>query len=133
MVISVGYRVKSQRGIQFRLWASKIIKEYMKKGFVLDDNRLKELGGGGYFKELLERIRDIRASEKVFYRQVLEIYATSIDYDPKRIFLLIFLKKYKTRYIMRFTVKQRLKQFIIERTPKKSLWDLLHLSEIIRL
>lgn len=133
MVISVGYRVKSQRGIQFRLWASKIIKEYMKKGFVLDDNRLKELGGGGYFKELLERIRDIRASEKVFYRQVLEIYATSIDYDPKADISIDFLKKYKTRYIMRFTVKQRLKQFIIERTPKKSLWDLLHLSEIIRL
>lgn len=133
MVISVGYRVKSQRGIQFRLWASKIIKEYMKKGFVLDDNRLKELGGGGYFKELLERIRDIRASEKVFYRQVLEIYATSIDYDPKSDISIDFLKKYKTRYIMRFTVKQRLKQFIIERTPKKSLWDLLHLSEIIRL
>lgn len=133
MVISVGYRVKSQRGIQFRLWASKIIKEYMKKGFVLDDNRLKELGGGGYFKELLERIRDIRASEKVFYRQVLEIYATSIDYDPKSDISIDFFKKYKTRYIMRFTVKQRLKQFIIERTPKKSLWDLLHLSEIIRL
>lgn len=105
----------------------------MKKGFVLDDNRLKELGGGGYFKELLERIRDIRASEKVFYRQVLEIYATSIDYDPKSDISIDFLKKYKTRYIMRFTVKQRLKQFIIERTPKKSLWDLLHLSEIIRL
>lgn len=133
VVISVGYRVKSQRGIQFRLWASKIIKEYMKKGFVLDDNRLKELGGGGYFKELLERIRDIRASEKVFYRQVLEIYATSIDYDPKSDISIDSSKKYKTRYIMRFTVKQRLKQFIIERTPKKSLWDLLHLSEIIRL
>lgn len=95
MVISVGYRVKSQRGIQFRLWASKIIKEYMKKGFVLDDNRLKELGGGGYFKELLERIRDIRASEKVFYRQVLEIYATSIDYDPKADISIDFLKSTK--------------------------------------
>lgn len=72
VIISVGYRVKSQRGVQFRLWASNIIKEYLKKGFILDDERLKELGGGGYFKELLERIRDIRASEKVFYRQVLE-------------------------------------------------------------
>ncbi len=71
MVISVGYRVKSQRGVQFRLWASDIIKEYMRKGFAMDDARLKELGGGGYFKELLARIRDIRASEKVFYRQVL--------------------------------------------------------------
>ena len=82
VIISVGYRVKSKRGVQFRIWATNLIKEYMKKGFVLDDDRLKELGGGGYFKELLERIRDIRASEKVFYRQVLEIYATSIDYDP---------------------------------------------------
>lgn len=83
MIISVGYRVHSQRGVQFRIWASGILKEYMKKGFAMDDKRLKQLGGGGYFKELLERIRDIRTSEKVFYRQVLEIYATSIDYDPK--------------------------------------------------
>jgi hypothetical protein len=82
MIISVGYRVRSQRGVQFRIWASRILKEYMRKGFAMDDQRLKELGGGGYFKELLERIRDIRASEKVFYRQILEIYATSIDYDP---------------------------------------------------
>ena len=79
MIISVGYRVRSQRGVQFRIWASSILKEYMKKGFAMDDERLKNLGGGGYFKELLERIRDIRASEKVFYRQILEIYATSID------------------------------------------------------
>ena len=83
VIISVGYRVKSQRGVQFRIWATNILKEYIKKGFAMDDDRLKELGGGGYFKELLERIRDIRASEKVFYRQVLEIYATSIDYNPK--------------------------------------------------
>ncbi len=83
VIISVGYRVKSLRGAQFRIWAMDLINEYMRKGFVLDDDRLKNLGGCGYFKELLERIRDIRASEKVFYRQVLEIYATSIDYDPK--------------------------------------------------
>ena len=83
MIISVGYRVKSRRGVQFRIWAGGIIKEYMRKGFAMDDLRLKELGGGGYFHELMERIRDIRASEKVFYRQILEIYATSIDYDPK--------------------------------------------------
>ena len=82
VIISVGYRVKSQRGVQFRIWATNILKEYIKKGFAMDDDRLKELGGGGYFKELLERIRDIRASEKVFYRQVLEIYATSVDYNP---------------------------------------------------
>lgn len=76
VIISVGYRVKSKRGVQFRIWATNLIKEYMKKGFVLDDDRLKELGGGGYFKELLERIRDIRASEKVFYRQIEYFGAT---------------------------------------------------------
>lgn len=96
-IISVGYRVKSQRGIQFRLWASRIIKEYMKKGFAMDDNRLKSLGGGNYFKELLERIRDIRASEKVFYRQVLEIYATSIDYNPEAEESVIFFKKVQNK------------------------------------
>lgn len=73
VIISVGYRVKSLRGTQFRQWATKRLNEYIRKGFTLDDDRLKELGGGGYFKELLERIRDIRASEKVFYRQVLDI------------------------------------------------------------
>ena len=93
VIISVGYRVKSKRGTQFRIWATNILKEYMRKGFALDDERLKNLGGGGYFKELLERIRDIRASEKVFYRQVLEIYATSIDYDPKAEISILFFKK----------------------------------------
>ena len=97
MIISVGYRVRSQRGVQFRIWASTIIKEYMKKGFAIDDERLKKLGGGGYFKELLERIRDIRASEKVFYRQVLEIYATSIDYDPKAEESIEFFKKVQNK------------------------------------
>lgn len=82
VIISVGYRVKSLRGTQFRIWASSVLKEYMKKGFSLDDDRLKRLGGGNYFDELLARIRDIRSSEKVFWRKVLEIYATSIDYDP---------------------------------------------------
>ena len=97
MIISVGYRVKSQRGVQFRIWASGIIKEYMKKGFAMDDQRLKELGGGNYFRELLERIRDIRASEKVFYRQVLEIYATSIDYDPRAKISVEFFKKVQNK------------------------------------
>lgn len=97
VIISVGYRVKSKRGVQFRIWATNLIKEYMKKGFVLDDDRLKELGGGGYFKELLERIRDIRASEKVFYRQILEIYATSIDYDPTAEVSIQFFKKVKNK------------------------------------
>ena len=97
VIISVGYRVKSQRGVQFRIWATNILKEYIKKGFAMDDNRLKELGGGGYFKELLERIRDIRASEKVFYRQVLEIYATSIDYDPKAVVSVQFFKRVQNK------------------------------------
>ena len=82
VIISVGYRVKSLRGTQFRIWATNVLKEYMKKGFALNDDLLKQSGGGGYWKELLERIRDIRSSEKVFYRQILDIYATSIDYNP---------------------------------------------------
>lgn len=82
VIISVGYRVKSQRGVQFRIWATSVLKEYMKKGFALDDERLKGNGGGSYWKELLDRIRDIRSSEKVLYRQVLDLYATSVDYDP---------------------------------------------------
>lgn len=96
VIISVGYRVKSKRGTQFRIWATSILKEYMRKGFALDDERLKNLGGG-YFKELLERIRDIRSSEKVFYRQVLEIYATSIDYDPKAEISIRFFKKVQNK------------------------------------
>ena len=83
VIISVGYRVKSVRGTQFRIWATERLKEYLIKGFVLDDERLKGNGGGNYWKELLERIRDIRSSEKVMYRQVLDLYATSVDYDPR--------------------------------------------------
>ncbi len=97
VVISVGYRVKSKRGVQFRIWATNILKEYIKKGFAMDDDRLKELGGGGYFKELLERIRDIRASEKVFYRQVLEIYATSVDYNPNAAVSIQFFKRVQNK------------------------------------
>lgn len=83
VIISVGYRVSSHRGTQFRIWATGRLKEYLIKGFTLDDERLKRGGGGNYFNELLARIRDIRSSEKVFWRKVLDIYATSIDYDPK--------------------------------------------------
>ena len=81
MILAVGYRVRSPRGVQFRKYASTVLKEYLIKGFAMDDDRLKNFGGGNYFKELLERIRDIRSSEKVFYRQVLELFSTSIDYD----------------------------------------------------
>lgn len=83
VIISVGYRVKSLRGTQFRIWATQRLREYIVKGFTMDDERLKQVGGGGYFDELLARIRDIRSSEKVFYKKVLEIYATSVDYDPR--------------------------------------------------
>lgn len=82
VVISVGYRVKSLQGTQFRIWATARLREYLVKGFAMDDARLKALGGGGYWKELLERIRDIRSSEKMLYRQVLDLYATSVDYQP---------------------------------------------------
>jgi len=83
MILAIGYRVRSIRGVQFRNYASNVLKEYLIKGFAMDDERLKNLGGGNYFKELLDRIRDIRSSEKVFYRQVLDLFATSIDYDAK--------------------------------------------------
>ena len=97
VIISVGYRVKSLRGTQFRQWATKRLNEYIRKGFTMDDERLKNLGGGGYWKELLQRIRDIRASEKVFYRQVLDIYATSIDYNPKADISITFFKKVQNK------------------------------------
>ncbi len=97
VIISVGYRVKSLRGTQFRQWATKRLNEYIRKGFTMDDERLKNLGGGGYWKELLQRIRDIRTSEKVFYRQVLDIYATSIDYDPQADVSIEFFKKVQNK------------------------------------
>jgi len=97
VIISVGYRVKSLRGTQFRQWATKRLNEYIRKGFTMDDERLKNLGGGGYWKELLQRIRDIRASEKVFYRQILDIYSTSIDYDPKAEISIAFFKKVQNK------------------------------------
>lgn len=97
VIISVGYRVKSIRGTQFRQWATNRLNEYIRKGFTMDDERLKNLGGGSYWKELLQRIRDIRASEKVFYRQVLDIYATSIDYDSKAEVSIEFFKKVQNK------------------------------------
>ena len=92
MIISLGYRVKSMVATQFRRWATELLKEYLKKGYALDDKRLKELGGGNYWKELLDRIRDIRSSEKVMYRQVLDLYATSADYNPKSAESIAFFK-----------------------------------------
>ncbi|MGX7010054.1 toxin Fic [Lactococcus chungangensis CAU 28 = DSM 22330] len=92
LILSVGYRVKSKTATQFRIWATELIKEYLKKGFVMNDDRLKNLGGGNYWKELLTRIRDIRSSEKVMYRQVLDLYATAIDYDSKADASVLFFK-----------------------------------------
>lgn len=92
MIISLGYRVKSLIATQFRRWATERLKEYMIKGFTIDDERLKNLGGGNYWRELLERIRDIRSSEKVMYRQVLDLYATSVDYNPKSAESVAFFK-----------------------------------------
>jgi hypothetical protein len=100
MIISVGYRVKSHRGTQFRIWATERLREYIIKGFTMDDERLKSAGGGNYFDELLARVRDIRSSERVFWRKMLDIYATSIDYDPgeeasQRFFITIQRWKYR--------------------------------------
>lgn len=97
MIIALGYRVRSIIATRFRQWATERLKEYIVKGFTLDDERLKKLGGGSYWKELLERIRDIRASEKVLYRQILEIYATSIDYDPRAQVSQEFFKKVQNK------------------------------------
>lgn len=97
MIIALGYRVRSIIATRFRQWATQRLKEYITKGFTLDDERLKALGGGGYWKELLERIRDIRSTEKVLYRQVLEIYATSIDYDPRASVSQTFFQKVQNK------------------------------------
>jgi len=97
MIIALGYRINSKIATKFRIWATQRLKEYIVKGFTMDDERLKNLGGGNYWKELLHRIRDIRASEKVFYRQVLDIYATSIDYDPKADVSIEFFKKVQNK------------------------------------
>ena len=92
MIISLGYRVKSAIATRFRRWATERLKEYIVKGFTMDDERLKKLGGGNYWKELLDRIRDIRSSEKVMYRQVLDLYATSVDYNPRSAESIAFFK-----------------------------------------
>lgn len=102
VIISVGYRVKSLRGTQFRIWANSILKEYLIKGFAMNDDLLKSSGGGDYFKELLDRIRDIRSSERVFYRQILDIYVTSVDYDKNAETSILFFKTVQNK--MHFAV-----------------------------
>ena len=113
VILAVGYRVRSPRGIQFRLYASTILKEYLEKGFAMDDERLKEAGGGHYFKELLARVRDIRSSEKVFYRQVLDLFATSIDYD----------KCSKEAQIFFRTVQNKLHYAVHQHTAAELVYD----------
>lgn len=113
VILAIGYRVRSPRGIQFRLYASTILKEYLEKGFAMDDERLKEAGGGHYFKELLARVRDIRSSEKVFYRQVLDLFATSIDYD----------KRSKEAQIFFRTVQNKLHYAVHQHTAAELVYD----------
>ena len=113
VILAIGYRVRSPRGIQFRLYASTILKEYLEKGFAMDDERLKEVGGGHYFKELLARVRDIRSSEKVFYRQVLDLFATSIDYD----------KCSKEAQIFFRTVQNKLHYAVHQHTAAELVYD----------
>ena len=105
MILAIGYRVRSNIGINFRKWATETLKEYMIKGFAINDDILKQSGGGRYFKELLARIRDIRSSERVFWRQVLDIFATSLDYDPRSEISINFSKQFKINYIMQYTSK----------------------------
>lgn len=102
MIISIGYRVKSNRGTQFRIWANKILKDYLVKGYNLDVERFKNNGDNPYFDELLEKIRDIRSSEKVFWRKILDVYSTSIDYNPREKITIDFLKQFRIKCIMRF-------------------------------
>lgn len=113
VILAIGYRVRSPRGVQFRLYASTILKEYLEKGFAMDDERLKEVGGGYYFKELLARVRDIRSSEKVFYRQVLDLFATSIDYD----------KRSKEAQIFFRTVQNKLHYAVHQHTAAELVYD----------
>ena len=104
LIISLGYRIKSAIATRFRIWATQRLKEYMVKGFTMDDERLKGNGGGNYWKELLDRIRDIRSSEKVLYRQVLDLYATSVDYNPKSDNALEHKPMYMSDYIRQLIV-----------------------------
>lgn len=122
VVISVGYRVKSRTATRFRIWATERLREYLVKGFTMDDENLKNLGGGRYWRELLDRIRDIRSSEKVLYRQVLDLYATSVDYDasaeePKQ-----FFAKFRTSSTSRRTDTQQQKSSRPGRMPRNLRW-----------
>lgn len=122
VIISVGYRVKSHRGTQFRIWATQRLREYIIKGFAMDDERLKQAGGGDYFDELLTRIRDIRSSEKVFWKKVLDIYATSIDYDPNTETSQQFFKIVQNKMHWPRMVIQQLKISKAAPMPENKIW-----------
>lgn len=121
-IISVGYRVNSVRGTQFRIWATQRLREYIIKGFAMDDERLKNARGGNYFDELLARIRDIRSSGKVFWRKVLDIYATSIDYDGSAEHHVIFLRSFKIKCIGQHMDTPQQKLFINALMPLNPIW-----------
>lgn len=123
MIISLGYRIKSKIATNFRKWATERLKEYMIKGFALDDERLKGTGGGNYWKELLARIKDIRSSEKMLYRQVLDLYATAVDYNPKDSKSIDFLKLFRTNFTMQHMDIQLQKLYMKERILTNHLWD----------
>ena len=129
MIISLGYRIKSKIATQFRQWATKRLNEYIRKGFTMDDERLKEAGGGDYWKELLARIRDIRSSEKVMYRQVLDLYATSADYNPKSAESVAFFKMVQNKLHYAVNRRPQPKLYTTGLTVKKILWDSLLLRE----
>jgi len=122
VIISIGYRVKSVRGNQFRIWANSVLKDYIIKGFAMDDERLKGNGGGNYWKELLDRIRDIRSSEKVLYRQVLDLYATSGDYSPRSEESIRFFKIVQINCTMRLMGIQLLRSFTSGQTQTSLSW-----------
>ena len=122
MIIFIGYRVRSNRGAQFRVWATERLREYIIKGFTMNDDLLKNNGMSSYFDELLRRIRDIRSSEKVFYRKVLDIFSTSIDYDSKADLCRGFLKLFKTNFITLFINTQRQNLFLKEQMQMMIIW-----------
>ena len=131
VIISVGYRVKSLRGTQFRIWANSVLKEYLIKGFAINDELLKQAGGGNYFDELMDRIRDIRSSEKVFWRKVLDIYATSVDYDPRTEASVFSSKLSRIKCTGPLTVRRRQKRFFTAQTAASPTWGCAHFPEVI--
>ena len=124
VVLSVGYRIKSPQATQFRQWATTVLHEYLQKGFALNDDFLKNMGGGVYWKELLERIRDIRASEKVMYRQLLDLYATSLDYDATMPETIEFFKIVQNKLHYAVSAIQQTRLFLTAPMPNCRLWGL---------